>query len=154
MERMKGNAEFKDTVWHGWHHSQCGSQAQGKLVEIVLPEFHSLRSENAFQLQQPERQSHQLMYLMISCEDGSGCIWNVASGGNLCLDVLWRNTQQASNVTIVIMALICTVHNCLLCCSSVSEMFWFVRKVFLCQIFLNRSNVMITYSITQTLRNM
>lgn len=37
MEGMKGNAEFKDTVRHGWHRSQCGSQAQGKLVEIVLP---------------------------------------------------------------------------------------------------------------------
>lgn len=75
MEGMKGNAEFKDTVWHGWHHSQCGSQAQGKLVEIVLPEFRLDRSENTFQLQRPERHSHRLMYLMmISCEDGSGCI--------------------------------------------------------------------------------
>lgn len=74
MEGMKGNAEFKDTVRHGWHRSQCGSQAQGKLVEIVLPEFQLNRSENTFQLHRPERQSPQLMYLMISCQVGSGGI--------------------------------------------------------------------------------
>lgn len=75
MEGMKGNAEFKDTVRHGWHHSQCGSQAQGKLVEIVLPEFPLNRSKkNTFQLHRPEKQSHRLMFLMISCQAGSGSI--------------------------------------------------------------------------------
>lgn len=74
MEGMKANAEFKDTVRHGWYHSQCGSQAQGKLVEIVLPEFQLNRTENTFQLHRPERQSHRLMHLMISCQVGSGSI--------------------------------------------------------------------------------
>lgn len=55
MEGMKGNAEFKDTGRHGWHYSQCGLQAQGKLVEIVLPEFRPNHSENTFQLHRPER---------------------------------------------------------------------------------------------------
>lgn len=50
MDGMKGNAKFKDTVWHGWYHSYCGSQAQGKLVEISLPGFQLNRSENTFQL--------------------------------------------------------------------------------------------------------
>lgn len=86
MEGMKGNVEFKDTVWHGWHHSHWGSQAQGKLVEIVLPEFQLSRSENTFYLHQPERQSHWLMYLMTSCEDGS--IQNVVSGEDPCTDLL------------------------------------------------------------------
>lgn len=55
MERMKGNAKFKDTVRHGWNHSQCGSQAQGKLVEILLPEVLLNCKENTFQLHWPER---------------------------------------------------------------------------------------------------
>lgn len=76
MEGMRGNAEFKDTAWHGGHHSHRGSQAQGKLVEIVLPEFRLSCCENTSYLQQPERQSHRLVYLMTSCEDGS--IRNVA----------------------------------------------------------------------------
>lgn len=71
MEGMKGKAEFKDTVRHGCHHPQRGSKAQGKLVEIVLPEFQLNRSENTFQLHHPERQSHRLMYLMISCQVGN-----------------------------------------------------------------------------------
>lgn len=61
MEGMRGNAEFKDTARHGWRRPRCGSQAQGKLVEIVLPEFQLNCSGHTFQLHRPERQSHRLM---------------------------------------------------------------------------------------------
>lgn len=54
MGAMKGNAKFKDTVWHRWNHSQCGSQAQGKLVEILLPEVLLSCRENTLQLHWPE----------------------------------------------------------------------------------------------------
>lgn len=86
MEGMKGNVEFKDPVWHDWRCSHWGSQAQGKLVEIVLPEFQLNHSENTFCLHQPERQSHRLMHLMTSCKDGS--IRNVVSGEDPCRDSL------------------------------------------------------------------
>lgn len=38
MDWINSNRKRKDTVWHSWHHWQC-SQALGKLVQIVLPEF-------------------------------------------------------------------------------------------------------------------
>lgn len=58
MDGMKGNVKFKDTIWHGWQHSQCGSQAQRKLVEIALPEFQLHRSGNTFLLQAAIASTH------------------------------------------------------------------------------------------------
>lgn len=125
MEGMEGNTEFKDTLWHGWHHSQCGSQALGKLVEIVLLEF---------------QQKIHYSYSGLRGNSINSCTWwyparmaavafEILSAEKTFDYALWGDTQQAFNLTTVIICdiFICTEHNSLLLSCSFWKAFFFFQ---------------------------